>query len=177
VGFDTHTAIHCNTLQHAVINHSRVVFYQDTATHCNTLQSTATHCITLQHTAQHCNLPFKDSLLYTHCDTLQHSTAHCNTQSAVQGYCSVHTATHCNTLQHTVISHSRVRLSFIYILYTIYPRHVIHSKHKQYVNQYTKFTYRQESCGINSLYYIYTLHVTSLVCYALHTHTICDTMV
>jgi len=37
----THTATHCNTLQHM----------QHTATHCNTLQHTATHCNTLQHTA------------------------------------------------------------------------------------------------------------------------------
>jgi len=42
---DSHTATHCNTLQHT----------QHTATHCNTLQHTTTHCNTLQHTATHCN--------------------------------------------------------------------------------------------------------------------------
>jgi len=56
------------------------VFYQHTATHCNTLQHTSTHCNTPQHTS-------------THCNTLQHTAIHCNTLQ--------HTATHCNTLSCT----------------------------------------------------------------------------
>ena len=46
------------------------VFYQHTATHCNTLQHTSTHCNTPQHTSTHCN-----TLQYTaiHCNTLQHT--------------------------------------------------------------------------------------------------------
>jgi len=79
----THTATHCDTLQH-------------TATHCNRNTSphthTATHCNTLQHTATHCNRNTSPHThTATHCDTLQHTATHCNTLQ--------HTATHCSTLQ------------------------------------------------------------------------------
>jgi len=67
-----HTAVHCNTLQHAAtqLRHTNdeevalemqhiydesTATYYNIATHCNTLQHTATHCNTLQHTATHCN--------------------------------------------------------------------------------------------------------------------------
>jgi len=91
----THTATHCNTLQHTAI-HTQTPYRQETfrnecntkmpfgrmrqcslhillrnrlrqtATDCSRLQQTATHCNTLQHTA-------------THCNTLQHTAAHFNT--------------------------------------------------------------------------------------------------
>ena len=103
--FEQQTAIHCNPLQ-------------STATHCNTLQHTATLYDTLQHRwylrrrycstksilTPHCNL-HRNSLQHTatHCNTLQHTT-HCNT---LVTHCNTlatylqHTATHCDTLRHT----------------------------------------------------------------------------
>ena len=98
---DSHTATHCNTLQHTATT------LQQPAPHCNKLQHYNTDtqqerpgtglCIkypkpirTLQHTATHCNTLQHTA---THCNTLQHTATHCNTLQ--------HTAIHCNTLQHT----------------------------------------------------------------------------
>jgi len=81
----THTATHCNTLQHAATKQQHTATHgnplQHLATLCNTRQHTTTNCKTLQHAAR---APLLCSRLHTYtrvhiCNTLQHTATHCNT--------------------------------------------------------------------------------------------------
>jgi len=87
----THTATHCNPLQHTTTIHSNT--QQHTATYCKTLQHAVTHCNTLQHTA-------------THCNTLQHTATqdwprHTGECKGIRGMRALqYTATRYNILQH-----------------------------------------------------------------------------
>ena len=105
-----HTAIRCNSLQHAAIHCSilqhtytgKIPYRADyiplqlTATHCNSLQLIATHCNTLQHmqhTASHSyqqmTVQSTQQPTATHCTSIRHAATRCNTLQ--------HTATRCNT--------------------------------------------------------------------------------
>ena len=109
LGISSHTATHCNTLQHTFsegLTTTLQLYTNDIyiprghlgylGTQRNTLQHTATHCNTLQHTffeGLDTTLQLCTNDIYLIClgDTLGISSQH-TTQ---------HTATHCNTLQHT----------------------------------------------------------------------------
>jgi len=107
---ETHTATHCNTLQHTAtgvlpslihvcrdarrsfmyaVTHSSIPWW-------HTLQHAATHCNTLQqvyYSLEPVQIGSMDEDDDAHCNTLQLTATHCNTPQ--------HTATHCNSLQHT----------------------------------------------------------------------------
>ena len=128
----THTATHCNTLQHTATDtqahtymcwmHTCCVYKTYTNTHCicetwliymweRHTQTQA--CVCCIHVLYTCVTHIKR--LHTHCNTLQHTAAHCNTLQ--------HTATNCNTLQHTVIQIQR--------LLTTAPRGMAHTSYKE----------------------------------------------
>ena len=76
-------------------------WFDDTATHCNTLQHTATHCNALQHTATHCNTLHHTA---THCNALQHTATHCNTLQQTSGM----TCRMCHLIRHIYVTHRYV---------------------------------------------------------------------
>ena len=98
----THTATHCNTLQHILqrddpMSTEQCVHIRDTIHHalCDVHICCNTHCNTLQHTLQHTlqNTATHTAKRHGHiCDTIHHAL------------CNIHICcnTHCNTLQHTL---------------------------------------------------------------------------
>ena len=113
----THTATHCNTLQHTATHYNRYtstyLYVLDAYAH--TLQHTATHCNTLQQIHKHI-------LICVGCIRVV-CTRHTQTQACV---CCIHVLytcvthikrlhTHCNTLQHTA---TQACVCCIHVLYT-----------------------------------------------------------
>jgi len=123
---ETHTATHCNKLQHTATVKTYIYIYIKPTHHghaivlSKTLQHTSTQ---LQHNAtvinpsslalEH-NLSCRDMSVAqhtaTHCNTLQHSATHCNTKRPCESPCNTlhDRRIHCakwmvsrNTLQHT----------------------------------------------------------------------------
>ena len=100
----THTATHCNTLQHAATKQQHTATHgnplQHLATLCNTRQHTTTNCKTLQHAAR---APLLCSRLptYTHVHICMHTQKHRE---------HIRTTTYIHTQKHTqhILAHANV---------------------------------------------------------------------
>ena len=129
----THTATHCNILQHAATNCN---ILQHTTRH--TLQHTATYCNTLQHTATYCNMP-QD----IHCNTTQQNTCQIEKEP-----CTIYTI-------YTTKQHNRVHVRWeknhvSSIRYTLQHKTTQHTTCK--IEKESCHTYRSDSILIRTVF-------------------------